>query len=134
MSLSFGEPPGLSLSASIPYHITHRTAASRSHRSDCKNMHVLLLTTKRKAEKLRSYIATYGGESVNLQELSLNLHTLYLEKSPGLFILSIENFSESMEGSSYKQMTPKLENKAFSAKSTQYMGVKCHKEPYNTSL
>ena len=52
----------------------------------------LLLTTKRKAEKLSSYIATDGGESVNLQELSLKLHNLYLEKIPVLFVLSIKNF------------------------------------------
>ena len=96
-------------------------------------MHVLLLTAKRKAEKLSSYITTYGDESVNLQELSLKQHTLYLEKSSVLFVLSIENFSESVEGSGCKQMTPKLENKAFSAKSTQYIGLKYHKEPYNTS-
>ena len=74
-------------------------------------MHVLSLTAKRKAEKLSIYIATNGGESVNLQELSLKLHTLYHEKSPVLFALSIENFSESMEGSGCKQMTPKLEKK-----------------------
>ena len=97
-------------------------------------MHMLLLTAKRKAEKLSSYVATYGGESVNLQELSLKLHTLYLEQSPVPFVLSIKNFSESAEGSSCKQMTPKLRNKTFSAKSTKYIGLKCHKEPYNTSL
>ena len=88
-------------------------------------MHMLLLTAKRKAEKLSSYIVTYSGESVNLQELSLKLHTLYLEKSPVLFIPSIKNFSENVEGSGCKQMTPK---------STQYIGLKCHKEPHNTSL
>ena len=126
MSLNFGESPGLD---AMP-----RAAASRSRGSDCKNMHVLLLTAKRKAEKLSSYITTYGDESVNLQELSLKQHTLYLEKSPVLFVLSIENFSESVEGRGCKQMTPKLENKAFSAKSTQYIGLKHHKEPYNTSL
>ena len=57
------------------------------------------------------------------------LHTLYPEKSPVLFVLSIKNFSESMEGSGYKQMTPKLENKAFLAKSTKCIGLKHHKEP-----
>ena len=40
----------------------------------CKNMHMLLLTRKKKAEKLSSYIATYSDESVNLKELSLKLH------------------------------------------------------------
>ena len=57
---------------------------------------------KEKAAKLSSYIATYGGESVNLQELLLKLHTLYLEKSPVLFVLSIKNFLESMEDSGWK--------------------------------
>ena len=92
-------------------------------------MHVLLLTAKRKAERLSSYIATYGSESVHLQELSLKLHTLYLEKSPVLFVLSIKNFSENVEGSGYKQRKPKLENKAFSVKPTQYIGLKRYKEP-----
>ena len=101
-----------------PLDTAPRAAASQSRMSDCNNMHMLLLTAKRKAEKLSSYIAAYGGESANLQELSLKLHTLYLEKSPVLFVLSIKNFSESMEGSGGKQMTPKLENKVFSAKST----------------
>ena len=95
---------------------------------------MLLLTAKRKAEKLSRYIATYSDESVNLQELLLKLHILYLEKSPVLFVLSIKNFSESVEGSGCKQMMPKLENKVFSAKATQYIGLKCHKEPCNTSL
>ena len=45
---------------------------------------------------LSSYITNYGGESVNLQELLLKLHTLYLEKSPVLFVLSIKNFLESV--------------------------------------
>ena len=90
----------------------------------CKNMHMLLLTATKKAEKL--------NESVNLQELLLKPNTLYLEKSPVLSVLSIENFSESMEGSGCKQMMPKLENKAFSVISTQYIGLKCHKEPYST--
>ena len=39
-----------------------------------------------------------------------------------------------VEGSGPEQMSPELENKAFSAKSTQYMALKCHKESYNTSL
>ena len=63
--------------------------------------------------------------------LSLKLHTLYLEKSPLLFILFIENMSESIEGSGCKQMMPKVENEAFSAKSTQYVCLKYHKESYS---
>ena len=51
---------------------------------------------------------------------------------PLLFILSIEVSSESVEGSGCKQMMPKLENKAFSVKSTQYICLKHQKEPYNT--
>ena len=86
MSLSFKETPGLD---TMPH-----AAASQSRRSDCKNMHMLPLTAKKKAEKLSSYITTYGNESVNSQELSLKLHTLYLENSPVLFVvLSIKNFS-----------------------------------------
>ena len=39
-----------------------------------------------------------------------------------------------VEGSGPEQRSPELENKAFSAKSTQYMALKRHKESYNTSL
>ena len=39
-----------------------------------------------------------------------------------------------VEGSGPEQISPELENKAFSAKSTQYMALKRHKESYNTSL
>ena len=39
-----------------------------------------------------------------------------------------------VKGSSPEQMSPELENKAFSAKSTQYMALKCHKESYNTEV
>jgi hypothetical protein len=38
-----------------------------------------------------------------------------------MFILPIENSPGSVEGSGSTQMTPKLENKAFSGKSTQYI-------------
>ena len=65
-------------------------------------MHVLLLTAKGKAEKLSSYIATYGCESVNLQELWLKLHIFRLEKSPVMFVLSIKTFLESVGGSGCK--------------------------------
>ena len=70
--------------------------------------HARVITNcKEKAKKLSSYIATYSDESVNLQEVSLKLHTLYLEKSPVLLVLSIENFSESVESNGCKQMTSK---------------------------
>jgi hypothetical protein len=51
-----------------------------------------------------------------------------------MFILSIESSPGSVEGSGCTQMTPELENKAFSGKSTQYIQSKRHKEPYNTAL
>ena len=43
----------------------------------------------------------------------------------------LKTSSESVEG---KQIIPKLLNKAFSAKSTQYIRLKRHEEPYNTYL
>ena len=39
-----------------------------------------------------------------------------------------------MDGSGPEQMSPEVETKAFSAKSTQYMALKRHKESYNTEL
>jgi hypothetical protein len=63
-----------------------------------------------------------------------NAHTLYIEKSPLMFILSIENLPGSVEGSGSMQITPKLENKAFSGKSTQYVQSKHHKETCDTAL
>ena len=39
-----------------------------------------------------------------------------------------------VEGSSPEQMSPELENKAFSVKFTQCMHLKHHKESYNTVL
>ena len=51
-----------------------------------------------------------------------------------MFILSIKNSPGSVEGSGYQQMMPKLENIVFSAKSTQYVQLKRHKEPYNTAF
>ena len=95
-------------------------------------MHVLLLIAKNKLRSLVAIISElYGDKYVYLQELSLKLHTLYVENSPVLFVLSIENFSESVEGNGCKQMTLKLENKAFSAKSAQCIGLKRHKEHSN---
>ena len=72
-----------------------------------------------------------SDELVKLQHLSLKLHTLYLEKRLIMFIFSIENSPGSMEGSSSRQMTPELENKALSGK---YMQSKGHTEPYKTAL
>ena len=59
---------------------------------------------------------------------------MYLEKSLLLFILSMEKLPGCVEGSGLEQMSPELENKAFSAKSTQYMALKRHKESYNTEV
>ena len=39
-----------------------------------------------------------------------------------------------VEGSGPEQMSPELENKVFSAKSSQYMHLKRHKESYNIVL
>ena len=51
-----------------------------------------------------------------------------------MFILSTENSPGNMEGRGYKQMTPKLDSKTFSAKSTQRVQSKRHKQPYNTEF
>ena len=67
-------------------------------------------------------------------QLSLELRTLYLEKSPLVFILSIESLTGGVEGSGCKHMMPKLENEAFSVKSTQCIQLKHHKEPCSTAL
>ena len=72
-----------------------------------------------------------SDELVKLQHQSLKLHTLYLEKRLVMFIFSIENSPGSMEGSSSRQMTPELENKALSG---NYIQSKGHKEPYKTAL
>ena len=72
--------------------------------------------------KLRSFVAVLcqtGGESVVFQELWMNVDTLCRKKNPSLFILSIDIWSASVEGSGYSQMTSELENKAFSAKATK---------------
>jgi hypothetical protein len=51
-----------------------------------------------------------------------------------MFIFSIENSRGSVEGSSSTQMTPKVENKVLSGKSTQYIQSKRRMEPYNTAV
>ena len=60
-----------------------------------------------------------GDESVELQDLSLDLHTSFLEKKPSMSLLSIESSSRSEEGRGGQQMSPELLNKAFSMKATQ---------------
>jgi hypothetical protein len=51
-----------------------------------------------------------------------------------MFIISIEISPGSVEGNGSRQMMPKLENKAFSGKSTPCIQSKRHMEPYNTAL
>ena len=65
-----------------------------------------------------------SDESVELQELSLVLHTSLLEKKPSLSLLSIENWSRSEKGRGDQQMSPELFNKMFSMKSTQCIHVR----------
>ena len=63
-------------------------------------------------------------ESVELEDLSLDLHTSLLEKEPLLSLLSIESLSRSEEGKGGQQMSPELLNKAFSTKATQCISLK----------
>ena len=51
-------------------------------------------------------------------ELSVDLHTGFLDKKPLLSLMSIESSSGSEEGRGGQQMMPKLLNKAFSMKAT----------------
>ena len=87
-----------------------------------------------KASKLSTSLTQNSDELFVLQKLSLNADTLCRDNNPLLFLLSINSWSGSVEGSGHEQMTPKLENKAFSASSTKYIGLKHHKQPYNAEL
>ena len=87
-----------------------------------------------KVMKLSSSLMQNSDESVVLQKLSLNADTLCRDNNPLLFLLSINRWLGSVEGSGREQMTPKLKNKAFSVKSTQYIRLKRRKEPYDTEL
>jgi hypothetical protein len=69
-----------------------------------------------------------------LLDLSLPVHTLRVEKKPILTLLSIESSSGSEEGSGDQHMKPELLNEVFSAKSTQFIQSKRHKESYNIAL
>jgi hypothetical protein len=66
--------------------------------------------------------------------LSLAIHTLRVEKKPLLSLLFIESSLPSEEGVGDQQMMPNLLNKVFSAKSTQCVQFRCHKESYNSVL
>ena len=68
------------------------------------------------AKKLSSSITLNSDESAVIQKLLLNVHSIGLEKNPVLLVISIESSSGSVEGSSGKQATPELLNKAFLAK------------------
>ena len=82
---------------------------------------------------LSSSIVLNSDESAVTQKLSLNVHTIGLEKNPVLFVVSVERSSGSVEGSIGKQMTPELLNEAFLTKTTRCKSVKRHKEPNDTS-
>ena len=60
-----------------------------------------------------------SDESVELQELSLELHTNLLEMKRLLSLSSSENSTRSEEGRGGQRISPELLNKAFSTKSTQ---------------
>jgi hypothetical protein len=62
-----------------------------------------------------------SDESVELEELSLDLQTTNLEMNRSLSVSSIESSSRGEEGGGDQQMSPKLLNKAFSTKSKQYV-------------
>ncbi|MCG8625841.1 MAG: hypothetical protein MJE68_28075, partial [Proteobacteria bacterium] len=72
----------------------------------------------------------------------LELLILYLEKKvyccsfcPSKSYQGAWKDGSMVEGSGGpEQMSPELENKAFSAKSTQHMRLKCHKDSHNTVL
>ena len=58
------------------------------------------------AKKLSSSFTLNSYESVVLQKLSLNVHTVRLTKNSLLFLLSIESSSGTVEGGGGKQITP----------------------------
>ena len=60
-----------------------------------------------------------SDESVELQELSLELHTNLLEMKRLLSLSLSENSTRSEEGRGGQKMSPELLNKAFSTKSIQ---------------
>ena len=74
-------------------------------------------------------LVLFSDESVMLWELSLDMHTLCVEKKPFLSPLSIERSLGSEECSGNRQMMPELLNKAFSGKATWLKPWKHHKEP-----
>ena len=75
-----------------------------------------------------------SDESVELQELSLELHTNLLEMKRLLSLSSRENSTRSEEGRGGQKMSPELLNKAFSTKSTQYIIYCIYDEKPNGTL
>lgn len=69
-----------------------------------------------------------------IEVLTEGTHYYDLEMNPLLFILSILNLSEKVEGTGCQLMTPELESKAFPANTARYKSVNGHKEPHETSL
>ena len=66
--------------------------------------HIIICTGQ--AKSLSSSFTLNSDESVILQKLSLNMHTLRLKKNSLLFLLFIESSSGSVEGSGGKQIKP----------------------------
>ena len=73
-----------------------------------------------------------SNESVELQELSLELHTNLLEMKRLLSLSSSENSTRSEEGGGGQKMSPELLNKAFSTKSTQWIYCIYDEKPNGT--
>ena len=73
-----------------------------------------------------------SDESVELQELSLELHTSLLEMKRLLTFSSSESSTRSEEGRGGQKMSPKLLNKAFSTKSTQCIYCTYGEKPNGT--
>ena len=69
-------------------------------------MHMICAIGTGQAKKLSSSFMLNSDESIVLQKLSFNVHTLRLKKNSLLFLLSIESSSGSVEGSDGKQITP----------------------------
>ena len=73
------------------------------------------------AYRVQREFTVFSDESIELQDLSLDLPTSLLEKKPPLSLLFTKSSSRSKEGRDDQQMLPEVLNKAFSTKSTQYI-------------
>ena len=72
-----------------------------------------------------------SDESVELQELSLELHT-EMKRLLSLSLSESSTRSDLEEGHGGQKMSPKLLNKAFSTKSTQYIHCTYDEKPNGT--